>query len=420
MNGNASSMKIVNLIILLIFGACVYAHAQNKISGRVTDATTGEPVAFANVFFANTTVGTTTNAEGYYSLSGFPPGKYDLTFSFVGYNPLQRAVAFTQNQEITIDVKLEQESKVLSEVLVKPDTLHWRRNYEDFKRLFLGTSSLAQKSVIENPRDIHLYFDPSTKLLVAHAKKPIIIVNPATGYRIQYYLYHFEYNASTTLFTIYGLPQFEELIPKSKREENQWKKTRAQIYEGSLLHFMRSWLKQQWVEEGFTVARLYRVPNRERPSDEFLAKKISALRKQAMQEGKSFKLTMNSKGIVETKGDSLAYYLQLRSLPKEKDSVVREVLTGGEFTDSLHRESKNFSGLLTITFREREEPLYAMQMGRADKIKKQQTIINLLKPIKLYPNGYYEDVRDVFLEQYWSWSEKISTLLPLDYWPPKK
>ena len=411
---------IVRHVIIILILTSTTIHAQNKITGRVTDAITGEAVAFANVFFANTTVGTTTNAEGYYVLTGFPPGKYDLTFSFVGYNPLQRAVTFTQNQEMNIDVKLEQESKVLSEVLVKPDTLNWRRNYEDFKRLFLGTSAVAQKAVIENPRDIHLYFDPYTKILVAHAKKPIQIINRATGYRIRYYLYHFEYNASSTLFTIYGLPQFEELTPKNKGEENQWKKTRAKVYDGSLLHFMRSWLNQQWIEEGFTVARLYRVPNRQRPSDEFLSKKISALRAQMQQEGKPLMITLNNKGTVQSKGDSLAYYLQLRGMPKEVDSLAKEVLKGSEFTDSIQRDEKKFSGLLSITYREREEPMYAALMRRADKIKKQQSIVNILKPIRLYPNGYYEDVRDVFLEQYWSWSEKISTLLPLDYEPPLK
>lgn len=411
---------MIRYLLLFSLLSGTFVQAQNKITGRVTDATTGEAVAFANVFFANTTVGTTTNAEGYYVLAGFPPGKYDLTFSFVGYNPLQRAVAFTQNQEMNIDVKLEQESKVLSEVLVKPDTLNWRRNYEDFKRLFLGTTALSQKAVIENPRDIHLYFDPYTKILVAHAKKPIQIINRATGYRIRYYLYHFEFNASTSLFTIYGLPQFEELTPKNKGEENQWKKTRAKVYEGSLLHFMRSWLNQEWIKEGFTVARHYRVPNRQRPSEEFLSKKISALRAQLQQEGRPLMITMNNKGNIQTKGDSLAYYLRLRSMPKEVDSLASEVLTGREFTDSLQRDEKKFSGLLNVTYKEREEPLYAAQVGRANKIKKQQSIVNILKPIRLYPNGYYEDVRDVFLEQYWSWSEKIATLLPLDYEPPLK
>lgn len=407
--------KLFCFFLLLFLG--FQAAAQNKIFGKVTDVTTGEPIPFASVFFANTTFGASTDQNGNYTFSGFPPGKYDLSISFVGYNPAQRAVEFTQNQSAQIDIKLEQQTTLLSTVEVKPDTLHWKRNYEDFKRLFLGTSRYAQEAIIQNPKDIHLYFDPKASLLVAHTKKPIIIDNQSTGYRIIYYLYHFEYNARTSLFTIYGLPQFEVLTPKNSAQQKRWERNRLEIYEGSLLHFMRSWQQERWKEEGFIVARNYRIPNKARPSDEFLNKKIAEWRKNLFPDGGTVRISFGeSKG----KTDSLTYYYRLRSQPKEVDSVANEILSGAEFKDGTNKDFRNFAGMLQVNYKEKEDPLYAASVGRAGKITKQRSLVQVLKPLALYSNGYYEDVRDIFLEQYWSWSEKMSTLLPLDYQPVKK
>lgn len=409
-------MKLVTPFVVFV---CLLISApskgQNRIFGKITDAASGEPVPFANVFFVNTTFGTSSDQNGNYSFSGFPPGKYDLAVSFVGFNPVQRAVAFTQNQNAQIDVALQQEAKVLSEIMVKPDTLNWQRNYRDFKDLFLGTSRYAQDVVVQNPRDIHLFFDPKTSVLVAHARKPIVVDNLATGYRINYYLYQFEYNSRAGTFFIYGSPQFQLLEAKSKSQQKRWERNREKIYEGSLLHFMRSWLTQQWTEEGFNVSRLYRIPNRERPSTEFLTKKINELRNKNLEAGKPLILSFGTSrsGFKE---DSLSYYMRLRAMPTEVDSVVQEVLTGAEFTGP-EKSKKEFTGILRVAYKKTEDVRYAARVGRPNTVKKQESLLHVIAALTLYENGYYEDVRNVFLENYWSWSEKIATLLPLDYTP---
>ena len=150
---------------------------------------TGEPIPFANVFFTNTTFGASTNEKGEYSFSGFPAGKYDLTFAFVGYVTAQTPVQFESSTQLIVRQQMNPETKVLNEVLVRPDTLGWKRNYEQFKYHFLGTSKYAAQCTILNPKDISIFFDPRDGVLVAFAKKPIIINNNATGYRIKYYLH---------------------------------------------------------------------------------------------------------------------------------------------------------------------------------------------------------------------------------------
>lgn len=399
---------LLNILTTIFFES---ASTQNKISGKVMDQSTGEPVPYASVFFAGTTHGASTDVEGNYVFSGFASGKYDLTASSVGYQPYSLVVAFSESQQV-INITLNPQPKVLSEITVKPDTLNWKRNYEDFLRHFLGTSSYARHAIIQNPKDIHLYFDVEKSVLVAHAKKPIIIDNRATGYRIYYHLYQFEWRVREGIFTVYGSPQFELLVAKRKSLENRWERERLKVFEGSLMHFMRSWHEQRWTREGFTVSRFYRVPNKERPSDEFLNKKIAALRMKQQATGQPL--------VIRTNGsDSLSYYFSLRSKPKEKDSVVNEVLSGDEF-NAVSGSQKKFSGMLRVTYRKNEDAHYAALVGRAGKMKRQQSILHVLHPIAIYPNGYFDPVKGVFLEGYWSWSEKIATLLPLDYQPPGK
>ena len=381
----------------------------------MTDAQTGESVAFANVFFTNTTFGGSTNEKGEYSFSGFPSGKYDLTFAFVGYKTAQVAVEFDGNTQLTIHQKLLQETKVLNEVLVKPDTTDWKRNYEQFKYHFLGTSKYAAQCVILNPRDIAIFFDRRDGALVAFAKKPIVVENNATGYRINYYLHHFEFQSRSGMFNIYGLPQFEEMTAKNDRVKNRWMKERTRIYEGSLLHFMCSWRAAEWKENDFKVSRMYRIPNKERPTDEYLNRKIAEWRKKQTVNGK-LSFTISADGKVKD-GDSLSYFMRLRNLTKEIDSIANESLTGKEFNNTV--EDKNYQGLFSVRYDRLEDVTYTQKVGRRDQRQKQKSILHVLAPIKIYENGYYEDVRSIFLENYWSWSEKVATMLPLEFEPEK-
>lgn len=396
--------------------------AQNVVSGRVIDSLTNEPLPYVNVFFANTSFGASTDANGEYRFSGFPSGKYDLIFTYVGYVMTQQAVAFTGDTRVVANQPLVQEAKLLSEVLVKPDTLNWKRNYQSFKHHFLGASKNAAACEIKNPKSIFLYFDPRDAVLVAHAREPIIVENKATGYRIKYHLHHFEYQARPGLFTIYGLPQFEEMEPKNEREQKRWQRERDRAFYGSLNHFMRSWQQQQWKEDNFKVSRVYRIPNPQRPSDEFLNARITALRKKTAAGNVTFNLSTSTEGRKPQviNGDSLSYYYQLRGLPKEIDSVVDESLTGKEFAATGQGGLMNYQGLLQVQYKELEEPGYAAMVGRPDQRIRQRSILHVFNPIRIFDNGYYEDVRSVFIENYWSWSEKMSTLLPLEFQPRSK
>ena len=83
-------MKYLTTILLLFFGVVV--SAQTKLEGKVLDSETGEPLIYATVaLYANGVLrtGTETDFDGFYSISNFEEGNYDIEFSYTGYTPLK-------------------------------------------------------------------------------------------------------------------------------------------------------------------------------------------------------------------------------------------------------------------------------------------------------------------------------------------
>lgn len=74
-------------LVLFLLATPILALAQNtgKLSGQVTDASTGEPLPGANVILEGTQLGTATDADGSYFIIGVPVGTYDIQASFVGF-----------------------------------------------------------------------------------------------------------------------------------------------------------------------------------------------------------------------------------------------------------------------------------------------------------------------------------------------
>lgn len=400
--------KSISLALFILLTAVASAQV-NKISGTITDADSGEPIPFANVFFASTSIGISSDMEGKFVLQNFPNGKYDFTIAYVGYEPFQQAFEFN-GSEFRLTIKLKTEEVKLREIIIKADTTGWAQNFATFKRNFLGETENAAKCKILNPRDIHLYFDRQARVLVAHASKPIVIENKALGYTIQYYLRKFELDYAEGRLQVFGSPSFQMLVPKGNAEAKRWARERERAYYGSVTHFIRSLGKGSLSQERYSVRKFYRVPNRKRPSDEFLNDKITYFRREISKEQR-FDLG---------KFDSLQYYLRLRNQPKLVDSVAKEAINLKEIM--IGASELNYTGMLKVEFLdEREEAKYAKSQGR-NAVKFQTSIMHLLGPgLKISENGYYQNVYDVFFELYWAWSEKISDMLPYDYSPtPKK
>ncbi|WP_095509812.1 TonB-dependent receptor domain-containing protein [Rubrivirga marina] len=107
-------------VLLLLFALPGVALAQNtgKLSGRVTDADTGDPLIGANVYLADIQRGAATDIDGNYTILGIPVGQYDIQYSYTGYqSELITGVELSQGRTRVVDVELSSES--LGEVVVE-------------------------------------------------------------------------------------------------------------------------------------------------------------------------------------------------------------------------------------------------------------------------------------------------------------
>ncbi len=59
-----------------------------KMTGKITDAKTGEALVGAYIYFTDDKIGTTSDANGAYVLTNIPPGHHVVEVSFTGYNTL--------------------------------------------------------------------------------------------------------------------------------------------------------------------------------------------------------------------------------------------------------------------------------------------------------------------------------------------
>jgi hypothetical protein len=94
----------------------ILSEKKVSISGYVKDSETGEMMPGVTVFETNLKTGTSTNNNGFYSISVLP-GKYDLQFSYIGYGVVKMTGNAQKN--LTINVSLTPSETKLAEVVVQ-------------------------------------------------------------------------------------------------------------------------------------------------------------------------------------------------------------------------------------------------------------------------------------------------------------
>ena len=75
----------IGFLFSLIFSN-LYAGTTGKISGRVTDAETGEGLPGVNVIIENSGMGASTDVDGIYYIINIPVGEYSVRAGMIGYN----------------------------------------------------------------------------------------------------------------------------------------------------------------------------------------------------------------------------------------------------------------------------------------------------------------------------------------------
>lgn len=112
-------MRFLFSFIFLL--STLFAAAQTGIiNGRISDATSNEAVPFANIVIQGSTIGASSDLNGFYEIKNITPGLYNVQVSFLGYkSKIEYEVQVFNNKPARVDFKLEEDNKTLDAVVVK-------------------------------------------------------------------------------------------------------------------------------------------------------------------------------------------------------------------------------------------------------------------------------------------------------------
>lgn len=108
-------LLFINFLALLALPLALVA--QVSITGRVTDATTGEVLPGANVLIEELSRGAATSIDGTYKIDGVPYGNYTIAVSYIGYKTKKEAIT-VGNSDLTLDIMVDPDFLGLDEVVV--------------------------------------------------------------------------------------------------------------------------------------------------------------------------------------------------------------------------------------------------------------------------------------------------------------
>ena len=102
---NSYISKFVFAFILLLVTSSGSLFAQEfTVSGVVTDATTGDVLIGANVYFPDLHMGAATDESGEYSIS-VAPGKYSMTCSYIGFDRIDQDIDVSADMTLNFSMQ---------------------------------------------------------------------------------------------------------------------------------------------------------------------------------------------------------------------------------------------------------------------------------------------------------------------------
>jgi hypothetical protein len=370
------------------------------------------PLESVAVYLNNTMLGTTTNADGEFSIP-VKEGQYELIISYLGFKKIVYALN-TETYAKPLVFALEEEENVLDEIVIKKTVYdeEWKHNLASFKREFIGITSLSKDCEILNAEVLHFEYNAKENILKAFARKPLQIKNKGLGYLITYELESFIRNKNYV--TYLGYTRYQEL-KGGKRKQKRWKKNRLLAYNGSVTHFLKSLLNDTFTNEGFIVNQFKRVPNAERPSEKEIKKAREFVR---LNRTINFKIPKKGDKPL-TVLDSAWVTIRKARLPKSRDYLYKSKLKKDDIlTFKNHAYYLSFDNNLSIVYtKEKEEIAFITRNAfskKRDPLYQTSSLIPLKKNIILDIRGVLVNPLDMFLEGYWSY-EKFGNSLPLDY-----
>lgn len=120
---NGTFLKTSSVLLLIVFGLLLtqdsFASSGGKITGKVVEAGTGDPMPGVNVQLVGQSMGAATDMNGEYFILNIPPGTYEVKASIIGYKSIiKTGVEVSTNHTTEIDYEMEETVLELNESVV--------------------------------------------------------------------------------------------------------------------------------------------------------------------------------------------------------------------------------------------------------------------------------------------------------------
>ncbi|WPO77948.1 carboxypeptidase-like regulatory domain-containing protein [Flavobacterium sp. KACC 22761] len=284
------------LTLLFLFSA-VAIFSQNILTGTITGKD-NTPLEGVNIYYDGTTISTVSDADGKFSIKYEPNANNILVMSSIGYQT-EYLSGLDVSKPLNITMKILENE--LKEVVVNNNNQFTRaQKLKLFREFFLGTTSNAKSAIIKNEDDIKFKYDKKNLLFTASSDKPLVIINPALGYKIDFELVIFEVSFNTfSINSLDAVKNFYGGVSRFEEIDNSAKvlKKREKTFQGSQIQFFRNLANSDWEAKKFL---LFKGKYNQDPTKCFKITKEGDFSKVELidQQDKSENINLNSKKIV--------------------------------------------------------------------------------------------------------------------------
>ena len=105
-------------LLFIVIGLLLSQIGFSQVSGRVIDVN-GEPLSYVNIYLEGTSIGTTSNLDGFYKLE-ISEGTNTIVFQYIGYRTVEQSINNT-GEFVSLDVVLEDQVYTLDQVVIAAD-----------------------------------------------------------------------------------------------------------------------------------------------------------------------------------------------------------------------------------------------------------------------------------------------------------
>lgn len=380
------------LLFILLIPVSVFA--QNNVTGKVVNVMDKNPVAGASVFLNNSVIGSATDKDGIYKLNNVKNGEYELVVTCIGYEDFHGNISVYNGSFTLVVIQLQPKVNTLDEVTIAvPKNDARRRRYiRMFTNAFFGNTKNALECQLLNPDVLRFHYDNTNDRLIASARDFLLLENKALGYRIKYRLVSFEIDPGSHTIYYTGSSAF---IPMDTTAEQQkiWEKKRVKAYLGSEMHFLRNCITGDNADWEFTVRKLGRIPNPDRPPDSVIYTNI-----------KHYQAMPNANG-------DLQYWIAQDKIKKYDQEVSNRHLSIQDIVTPT-----NAKGVYAFTY---PDPLLINYGPGRNELLTDNTVITFVQDVTYFDsNGIIINPQSNRVEGVWG-TLRMADTLPVDYELPK-